>query len=298
MSETIVDMPATILPELERMLVLQASRRAGAPAGAAQDAPPPIATTSSVDLPAAAPRPVRRRRRPVSRRPAALALLVALVVASAVAAIRPWSPLLGNRHAGHPTVSGASPGPIALRMLGVLRRAQTAKDRDAQTGRVLRLIGPQLHGVKVPWIRNLEPNVDGMAVTLVPVETYGDVGRAPAVAREGGFLCVLYPSTEPVPAATLNCWSPAQVARGVAVGATRRERRVHVYGLVPDGVASVAVSLADGRQLTAAVRENLFDARVSERPARVRSIRWHDADGHEVGPPLTRTPAGSGRSMR
>jgi len=303
MSEIERQTPVTVLPELERMLVEQASRRALATAAAAaafpETADAPLASpTAGVPTTAPASVPARRRRRRISRRSSALALLVALVVGSAIAAVRPWSPLLGNDHGGHPSVSQTSPGEPALRLLGVLRRAQTVADRDAQTAATLRLVGPQLHGVRVRWIRNLERDVAGMAVTLVPVETYGDVGEATLRAREGGFLCVLYPSSRPAPNASLHCFSPAEIASGRAVGVARSEGVVHVFGLVPDGVASVSVALADGRRSIADVHGNFFDVTGSASFARVLAVRWRDAGGRRVWPPPIGAAPGQGQSAR
>jgi hypothetical protein len=281
MSEFRGGTPVTVLPELERMLVEQASRHVVAVA----------APVTVLPLPEIAPpsRPVRRRGR-ISRRSIALALLVALVVGSAVAAVHPWSPLLGNERGGHPTVSQKPPGKDALRLLGVLRRAQTDADRDAQTAAALRIVGPPLHGVKVQWIRNLEANVAGMAVTLVPVDAYGDVGEVNTAADGEGFLCMLYPSSRPAPGISLHCWSPAEIASGRAVAAASSEGVVHVFGLVPDGVVSVSIVLADGRDRTVEVRANFFDAAEPAGFARLPSVTWQDAEGRRVGPPADAAP--------
>ena len=75
--------------------------------------------------------------------------------------------------------------------------------------------------------------------------------------------------------ASRNCWSPAQIADGAAVGLTRVDRLAHVFGLVPDGVATVQVRLADGRRLTASVRDNFFDVTEPQSAvSRVLSVGW------------------------
>jgi len=262
----------TVLPQLERMLVQQAARRAR-----------PIAAAPRAGLEAlAAPRRLR-----VSRRSAVLALLAALVLGGAVAATTVWTPLLGTEHAGRPTVSATPPSPAALKLLGVLRRAQTPADRDAQTQTVLRLLGPQLHGVRTRYIRKLEADIGGAAVTLVPVESFSEPGEAFAVPLEGGFVCVLYPFPQGPRGASLNCWSPSEIAGGSAIGVTRGADALHVFGLVPDGVATVTIELADGSEIAAAVRENFFDAPESSTGfERVRAIRWQAAEGAVIGPPL------------
>src|SRR5207245_6658195 len=159
MSETRGQTPVSVLPELERMLVLQASRRM-------QDRPV-VETT-----PAVARRRGAVRRPRIFRRWIVLAIVAALAVGGALAATTPWTPLLGNEHAGHPTVTQAPPSPAALRLLGVLRRAPSAADRDAQAQATLHLVGPQLHGVSVRYIRNLEADVAGRARGPVPAEPY------------------------------------------------------------------------------------------------------------------------------
>jgi hypothetical protein len=270
----------TVLPELERMLVLQASRRASTtPALAGEAASQP-----------------RRPRLRVGRRWGALALVGVVLGTSAVAAKGPWDPWVGSQRTGYPALSFTKPSRSTLSELKVLRRAQTATDRDSQTQTLLRLVKARLKGVRPLYVRNVEPQVGSGAVTLVSAERrQGQLGASSA-ADDQETVCLLYPLLNASEVGTLGrCWSVPEVIAGRAYGSMRNQSVTHVYGLVPDGVATVAISLASGRRILAPVHENFFDVRQPAlRGKPVRSVSWLDASGRPLGPPAS-SGAGDGR---
>jgi hypothetical protein len=255
----------TVLPELERMLVLQASKRGQQP------------------VPALAAEGSSRRRRPHlrvgRRRFAVVALVVMALAGTAVAERAPWEPWIGNQRSGYPTLSPSAPAGSTLEVLSVLRRSQTELDRDSQVQAVLHDVGPRLQGIRTAYVRNLEPDVAWAAATLVPVESYSDAQGT------GEAVCLLYPTPgiEGSHGASLNCWHPGEITAGEAYVALRTVSRVHVFGLVPDGVAAVEVHFADGTGASAAVKENYFAASFASSSGRVvRSVEWLDSDGNPV----------------
>jgi len=225
----------TVFPQLEQMLMDAAARRQDEPASGSG-----------------------RRRRAIRRR-ALVASAVVLIGAPAMAATRPWTPLLGGDDRGHPTPTNAPVGQEALRSLEVLRRTQTDTDR-ARSRIALRSIGAQNHGVRLPFVRLLAASSSG-AVVLVPVASFGEPGEA-GQDLENGF-CIYYPAStngETEHFAGYPCWTLDQILQGKGIGRTRTDGRQHVYGLVPDGVVRVRVVMSDRTAAEAAVRDNFFDA--------------------------------------
>jgi hypothetical protein len=270
----------TVLPELERMLVLQASRRASTtPALAGEGASHP-----------------RRPRLRVGRRWGALALVGVVLGTTAVASKGPWDPSVGRQSTGYPTLSFTKPSSSTLSRLGVLRRAQTTTDRDSQTQALLRLVGGRLKGVRPLYVRNVEPQLGPGAVTLVSAERrQGQLGASSAADGQE-TVCLLYPLLDSGEVGERGrCWSVPEVIAGSAYGSMRNQSVTHVYGLVPDGVATVAIDLASGRRVLATVHDNFFDVKQPAfRGKPVRSVRWLDAAGRPLGPPAAAV-AGDGR---
>ena len=270
-----------LIPEVELALFEAATRHAAAPA---------------------------RRRTRVARdgrlwmvAPALAATFVAVAVAVAAVA---WRPLLGDSgRRGHPTVSASGLPAAQRKLLGVERRAQTAADRTPAVRAQLRLLVRSANrGVRTNAIRVLETLPGGAVAFLVPERSFGDIvagAHAPAIANA---LCVLYPSPPRAPGSPVapsgsaqECWSTAQLRAGTAIAIVRGAGDFHVIGLVPDGVASVAVRRRDGTYATVRVRNNFFDLAETTPPYLApvgRSDRWSDAAGRAIGPPLAPRVAG------
>jgi hypothetical protein len=92
----------------------------------------------------------------------------------------------------------------------------------------------------------------------------------------------------------VSCWTTAEVLSGKAKGLAPAGNRWHLYGLVPDGVARVAITHYGGTSAQAVVHNNFFDipaANGTKDPAiDVRGAypkgppRWLDAHGRQVRP--------------
>jgi hypothetical protein len=203
--------------------------------------------------------PARRRR--VSRRALPYAAVGLLCAGTAVAATRPWSPLLGNptqpRSAPAPTTS--NPPPQQLATLGVLRRFATDRDRDSAVTTALRFLGPATTGIRTAYIRRVGTTAAGAPAIMIPAERW-QRGPMPVVTDP---VCLVL--TDPsVGAAAKNCWSTKAIADGEASGSYGSA----IYGLVPDGVARVVATFApkprgdphgaDGDHVSAPVADNFF----------------------------------------
>ncbi|HEU4977165.1 MAG TPA: hypothetical protein VFT50_18900 [Baekduia sp.] len=235
--------------------------------------------------PASGRPPAGRRRLRLPRVPRRLGLVVAalvLVGGSALAtATHPWSPSLGDprMRAGRPVIAVGSPPAAQLAILGVLRRPATAEDHGPQVRDALRYLGPMGDiGVRTDWIRRLDHS-GGAAITLIPVERWRATTLKVSI-RDA--LCVF--AAEPNgDGGGKSCWSTRDVLDGHAVAGIGPR----LYGLVPDGVATVEVRLADGRVEPSTVTDNFFEL---ERPAsddpripmRWMWITWRDRDGRVV----------------
>jgi hypothetical protein len=219
-------------------------------------------------------RAIPRWRAP--RRSIVATVLVLAVAGPAVAITRPWPPILG-RPALHDTPLSTSNTAVprdAAAILGVLRRPQTAYDRGPTTDKLLRGVGQEFAGVRLPSVRlvTLARGHDALVIsaTGVGLPARGEIDIADPLCLEwsdGG-----------------TCGSLSSLrAHGIIVAGGPR-----VLGLVPDGVATVALSFASGRTLSAAVHDNTFylTTAPTTRPAASRSPV---IDGHHLQPPLTTT---------
>jgi hypothetical protein len=263
----------TLLPEVEDALMAAADRRARKPA-----------------------RP--RRSRGVR---GAVALLAALAVAgTAVAATSGWPPILGNGSDAIRPAQSPVPGDQSA-ALSVLRRPQTDADRGPDVQATLKSLpsGGESHGVRLDAVRRLAGGpTPGLAVILAPQERFGQDPPGPAGPRVKDALCVLYPSGPrtvaggQISGAAVSCWTTREVLAGNAKGLAPAGDNWHFYGLVPDGVARVAITRHDGTTAQATVRDNFFDipGPDGKDPNDVRAAnpegpaRWLDADGNAVSP--------------
>jgi hypothetical protein len=77
---------------------------------------------------------------------------------------------------------------------------------------------------------------------------------------------------------TGECHDPAMAVGGRTVMTLERDggREVEVFGIVPDGVSSVKLTLADGRTSELPVNDNLYSAAV---PSATASITFTGPDG-------------------
>lgn len=221
-------------------------------------------------------RPWRR-----ARRGTVVALAAVLLATPALAALQPWHAVLGDDQRGHPTQAIDGPPADQRALLGILRRPQDDEDRGPAVQAALRLVGPQVHGVRTDSIRFLAPGPDGVAITLVPVQRFGD-DAAGAHTDTPDALCVVYPLARRA-GASFPCMSTRDIALG-------RPRPVgeggHEFGLAPDGVARVVVHYTDGSAATAVVKDNFYELPAPAVTPGGSTLEWQDNAGKTIGPPL------------
>jgi hypothetical protein len=233
-------------------------------------------------------RPPRVPRRPSWRgipRAAVVALALVLVATPALAALAPWHAVLGDDQRGHPTQAADQPPAEQRALLGILRRPQSMQDRGPAVQAALRLVGRQVHGVRSDAIRFLAPGPDGVAITLVPVQRFGD-DAAGVHTDTPDALCVVYPLAQGA-GATFPCMSTQDIMHGqprpIGEGG-------HEFGLAPDSVARVTVHYADGSTASAAVHDNFYELPAPTASPVGSKLEWQGHDGTGVGPPLRDPP--------
>ena len=232
------------------------------------------------------------------RRSAVAAFVVLGVAAPALAAVQPWSPLLGRPDLDGPvTTDSTRVADAAVEALAVLRRPQTTEDRTVAATK-LRAIGNQIDDVQTAAIRALR---NGWI--LVPANT---VKTGPNQASSDQ-LCITN-------GGVVACAAAASAGQtGVAlISASMTETKL--VGLVPDSVARIRFTRADGRSVERDVGSNFYDLAVPEVapaasikappgydgpstiPAPPRpiagTVSWLDSDGQVIGPTPRTIPAG------
>ena len=224
--------------------------------------------------------PLRRRPR-APRRAAIASLLLLAVSAPAVAVVQPWNPKLGRPELDHDVAIDRSPvDRSATEVLAILRRPQTAHDREVATP-LLRYAGRMIDNVQVDSIRAL-----GDHHALVP-HTSG--------ARSGAMLCILDDGGA-------VCSPAGGVAEHGVMSISGGRKGTRYAGVVPDGITRVRFTPDGGTPAQSSVRGNFFELRVPEHgpaiaaptgepgmingpvgPATGR-LEWLDARGKVVGP--------------
>jgi hypothetical protein len=200
----------------------------------------------------------RRRRRRLTR---ASLLVPAVAVAAAVFALptaddieRPaarqpvptgtWSPELGRPALGLDASIDRSPvSRDASAVLGVLRRAQTARDRRLAKPR-LKHAGGIVDDVQVDGVRALSQDY-----ALVPVLQIG--------GRREPTLCVMGGGGS-------ACGPISHVREHGVSSLSGGPKGTHVVGVVPDGVTRVRFTPDGGNPTDSIVRRNFYDIRVPE----------------------------------
>jgi hypothetical protein len=225
-------------------------------------------------------------------------LAASLLAGTAFAASQAWSPLLGDSQEDRP-VAASSPVPVDQGAgLAVLRRAQTAADRGPDVRAQLKmLVGAEDHGIRLDGVRRLGDGIaPGSAVVLIPKESFGETSSAARKPVLRDALCVSYPNP-PIGdgsrvSSASSCWSLKQIFAGKAyglapAGPSPTTSGMSFYGLVPDGVASVAITRPDGSTAKASVHDNfvrIADAGTPHDSAEVTGVRWLDSSGKDIAP--------------
>lgn len=229
------------------------------------------------------------------RRRLSLAALAAtfVVAVPAVAVIAPWEPSLERPGIDPPVATDRSPlAADATAALGVLRRDQTAADRE-RTAPLISAIGAgnQVDRVQTAGIRAL-----GTGWALVPAKA---MQTSPSARVDEDVLCITNGEA-------IGC-SPSRNVRTTGVQLTlATASATEIAGVVPDGVANVRFTPTGGAAVTAKPSGNFYDLRIdqvapermidappgSDGPARIPgppapasgTLQWLDVHGAVVGP--------------
>jgi hypothetical protein len=252
------------LPELERMLTVAA-------AGQVKE--------SSVGA----------MRRIVGARPSRIVAIGAACLAfggSAMAASGVWDPGIGTSAFSGPPSTATTPVPAATtEVLAVLRREPTARDRSSEVEATLRGVSGA-DGVRPDSVRYLGPGAGGDATVLLSAEKTG------RLFTEEEPICVYRPmvdwgAEEPAH----DCFDLAQLLAGQAriTAIEMAAQSGLVFGLVPDGVATVTAEFGSAPDVTVPVANNYWEMPVNgpelsnaHGAASVQKTVWRDADGQVV----------------
>ena len=153
-----------------------------------------------------------------------------------------WTPAVGWPEKNMPMSIDRTPvSPTATKVLAVLRRPQTDRDRRL-AGPRLRYVGPPGEGLQVDGVRALNARY-----ALVPLKRHGTL-PGPAVcilgSRGGG------------------CSPVSQVALHGVASLTAGEKWTRRFGIVPDGVTRVRFTPRTGQPVETVVRENFYELRI------------------------------------
>ncbi len=239
-----------------------------------------------------------RKRRTRRRRGACAAAIVVLIGAPALAATGVWRPKLGDDRIEGATITGQAPPAEQMKLLGVLRREQTDRDRSATTRDALKYVGRGFAGVRTNSIRLLAQTPQDRGIILIPVARYQLVEqKLPAdtpkrvrdlMSPKRDGLCVY--ELDSIDGAGAACYSTQDVEQGRAWGSLGRR----AAWLVPDGVATLKSEYDGGRSVTAPVHDNLALYTVPRGRSEWVRTTWLAADGRVVktisAPPRPRGP--------
>lgn len=226
---------------------------------------------------AQAPQTSRRNVAPYGhllRRRGLMALVAVVVVAApALAITEPWNPTIGRPNIDGPVTSDRSPvAAAATDVLAVLRRPQTAADRDGAAPLLKGIVGSQIDRVQTASIRLL---ADGWA--LVPATA---VQAAPG-RSVGEQICFTN-------GRSTTCGSARGLSSTGIAGSEATATATTFTGLVPDGVARVRFVGRDGSTKEVAVASNFYELVVDEiaPPRMIDAPKGYDGPARIPGPPL------------
>jgi hypothetical protein len=246
---------------------------------------------------------VTRGRRPSVRRALRLAAVGAASLAlsgTAVAAISGWNPLVGNTgRGGQPSFSEA-PVPDSIKQdLEVLRRPTRPIDRSPVVQATLHGVGAdRVRGVHLDSVRYLAPAPGNTASILFVADGSEDTDVFAKGETFPGVVCVYSPieaGTAQGEAAS-TCVTPAQLSSGEAIAQIEQTpntlaeaeqwiSRYWIFGLVPDGVATVRLESSHGETNDLPVKNNFFELSsgyTNHEPGGVECTTWFDAKGNRI----------------
>lgn len=250
--------------------------------------------------------PWRRPRR--TPRGALIAFAALAITVPALAATKPWEPILGDPSSDNTPAGVSSSRPPAEQsaLLEVLARPQGEADRGPIAQELLREVGAEYKGVRLSSVRLLR-SADGHHALLVPAVEHGQSAKSGRYEVKDD-LCVHHGAGL---GAGSFCGSVEQIRSGDFIGASAeisggRITQYDFLGLVPNGVAKVVLSFPSGERLSSEVRDNFFwvsaapteERGVPEHPGgpalgpaprklipATPEVQWYDAAGDRIGPP-------------
>ncbi|HVQ58545.1 MAG TPA: hypothetical protein VMS60_06515 [Solirubrobacterales bacterium] len=235
------------------------------------------------------PARVRRRGLPRARHVVALGFACMAIGGTAVAA-GIWNPGVGTSpdpRTFERTLPGVAtspvPGPVT-EVIGALGREQTDTDRDADVEAALSNLTYGADGVRLDSVRKVGEGVDGEATFLFSAEETSEF----TTSEEP--VCVYRPIVAGEDAGAA-CFGLSQILTGNA-----RLTYVHaptgilvVFGIVPDGVATLTAKFGSAPDRTIPVHDNYFELPLSgpemsnaNSEAGVIATVWHDANGNVI----------------
>lgn len=226
----------------------------------------------------------RARRRARLFRTGMISSVAALSIGGvAVAGQALWGPLLGREDGNRP-IASQTPVPAEQRsLLGALRRDQTPADRGAAARDALTAATRRYRGIRLADVRLLASDSAGTTLLLVPVA--GLTAETRYAARPDDALCVAA-GRDGVPVSA-TCFSLDDVRRGRATGGVGGDG----WGIVPDGVDAVEVSVDGGGTRRVPVADNAFTTAGPQVDAGRRDVTWIGDGGQPV------VPEGGGRMV-
>ena len=179
-----------------------------------------------------------------------------------------WTPAVGWPEKNMPMSIDRTPvSPTATKVLAVLRRPQTDRDRRL-AGPRLRYVGPPGEGLQVDGVRALNAHY-----ALVPIKRHGTL--------PGPAICILGSRGG-------GCSPVSRVARHGVASLTDGKQWTRRFGIVPDGVTRVRFTPQTGRPVETVVRENFYELRFPATgpglmPAQGK-LEWIDGNGNSTSP--------------
>ncbi len=230
--------------------------------------------------------PPRRAARNSRRALYCSAVSLLCATTAAVAATRPWAPLLGDPKfpETQATATSSAPPQSQLAVLGVLRREPRGADQGREVTAALKYLGSHTLGVRTKFVRRAATFGTGDTAIVVPAQTWQPAAGERSRPITDAVCLVLTQPT--VNTAAKGCWSSATIRAGEATASLVAD----VYGIVPDGVTHVVATfegssglLGSSPEVSVEVVDNVFVLRAPtggdpEAPTPTRPVRLEGRD--------------------
>jgi hypothetical protein len=188
---------------------------------------------------------------------------------------QPAGPELGERTV---QIERTSPPAAQLEMLGVLRRPAEPEDRGARSLAALRFSPDR---VRTNHVRLVATDDEAGGIAVVPIASSSFKDRLPRTGVQtetrNDPICLILPIDD---SGGGTCRTTAEIRAGLAILGTP----TRLYGLVPDGVASIDVTVpGETAPVRVGVHDNAFVAKINA--TRQPQFRWYTSDGTQIDIP-------------